>query len=64
MAGDDTDAKRLVAELYNQFGFDALDIGGLDESWRVDADQKAFVTPQNLAHLKDNVANATRKYVA
>jgi 8-hydroxy-5-deazaflavin:NADPH oxidoreductase len=61
LAGDDTDAKRLVAELYNQFGFDALDIGGLDESWRVDAGQKAFVTHQNLAQLKENVANATRK---
>ncbi len=61
LAGDDTDAKRLVAELYNQFGFDALDIGGLDESWRVDAGQKAFVTRQNLAQLKENVANATRK---
>jgi 8-hydroxy-5-deazaflavin:NADPH oxidoreductase len=61
LAGDDSDAKRLVAELYDQFGFDALDIGGLDESWRVDAGQKAFVTPQNLAQLKENVANATRK---
>jgi 8-hydroxy-5-deazaflavin:NADPH oxidoreductase len=61
LAGDDTDAKQLVAELYNQFGFDALDIGGLDESWRVDAGQKAFVTHQNLAQLKENVANATRK---
>ena len=60
LAGDDTDAKRLVAELYNQFGFDALDIGGLDESWRVDAGQKPFVTHQNLAQLKENVANATR----
>src|SRR6516164_7559379 len=48
LAGDDADAKRLVAELYDQFGFDALDIGGLDESWRVDAGQRAFVTHQNL----------------
>jgi 8-hydroxy-5-deazaflavin:NADPH oxidoreductase len=61
LAGDDTDGKRLVAELYNQFGFDALDIGPLDESWRVDAGQKAFVTHQNLTELKENVANATRK---
>ncbi len=60
LAGDDSDAKRLVVELYNQFGFDALDIGGLDESWRVDAGQKAFVTHQNLAQLKENVANASR----
>jgi 8-hydroxy-5-deazaflavin:NADPH oxidoreductase len=64
LAGDDPDAKALVAKLYNQFGFDALDIGGLDESWRVDAGQKAFVTHQNLAQLKENVANAKRKVTA
>jgi 8-hydroxy-5-deazaflavin:NADPH oxidoreductase len=61
LSGDDSDAKALVAHLYDQFGFDALDIGGLDESWRVDAGQKAFVTHQNLAQLKENVANAIRK---
>ena len=60
LSGDDPEAKKLVAELYNQFGFDALDIGGLDESWRVDAGQKAFVTHQNLDQLKENVANARR----
>jgi len=60
LAGDDPAAKQLVANLYNQFGFDALDIGGLDESWRVDAGQPAFVVPQNLAELKANVAKAER----
>jgi 8-hydroxy-5-deazaflavin:NADPH oxidoreductase len=60
LSGDDAEAKELVAHLYDQFGFDALDIGGLDESWRVDAGQKAFVTHQDLAQLKENVANAKR----
>jgi 8-hydroxy-5-deazaflavin:NADPH oxidoreductase len=60
LAGDDPAAKQLVANLYNEFGFDALDIGGLDESWRVDAGQPAFVVPQNLAELKVNVAKAER----
>jgi predicted dinucleotide-binding enzyme len=60
LSGDDAEAKAVVTHLYNQFGFDALDIGGLDESWRVDAGQKAFVTHQNLAQLKENVANAKR----
>ncbi len=61
LAGDDPDAKKLVANLYDQLGFDALDLGDLDESWRVDAGQKAFVTHQNLEELKANVANARRK---
>jgi predicted dinucleotide-binding enzyme len=60
LAGDDPAAKQLVARLYNEFGFDAVDIGGLDESWRVDAGQPAFVTRQNVAELKANVAKATR----
>ena len=60
LSGDDAEAKQLVAGLYNQFGFDALDIGDLDESWRVDAGQKAFVTHQNLAQLEENVATAKR----
>ena len=60
LAGDDPAAKKLVAGLYNEFGFDAVDIGGLAESWRVDAGQPAFVTRQNIAELKANVAKAQR----
>jgi predicted dinucleotide-binding enzyme len=60
LAGDDPAAKQLVVGLYNEFGFDALDIGGLDESWRLDAGQPAFVTRQNLAELTANVARAKR----
>jgi 8-hydroxy-5-deazaflavin:NADPH oxidoreductase len=60
LAGDDPDAKRLVARLYHQFGFDAVDIGGLAESWRLDPGQPAFVTRQNTEQLKANVARATR----
>jgi 8-hydroxy-5-deazaflavin:NADPH oxidoreductase len=61
LAGDDLAAKQLVAGLYDEFGFDAVDIGGLDESWRVDAGQPAFVTRQNVAELKANVAKAKRR---
>jgi len=60
LAGDDPAAKRLVAGLYEEFGFDAVDIGGLDESWRVDAGQPAFVIRQNVAELTANVAKAER----
>jgi 8-hydroxy-5-deazaflavin:NADPH oxidoreductase len=60
LAGDDQAAKDLVARLYDEFGFDAVDLGGLDESWRVDPGQRAFVTRQNVAELKANVANAKR----
>jgi 8-hydroxy-5-deazaflavin:NADPH oxidoreductase len=58
VAGDNSDAKRVVAKLYNEFGFDALDIGPLAESWRLDPGQPAFVVKQNLEQLRTNVANA------
>ena len=60
LAGDDPAAKQLVAGLYDEFGFDAVDIGGLDESWRIEAGQPAFVVRQNLAELTANVAHAKR----
>jgi 8-hydroxy-5-deazaflavin:NADPH oxidoreductase len=60
LAGDDATAKQLVVRLYDEFGFDAVDLGGLDESWRVDPGQPAFVTRQNLAELRANVAKARR----
>jgi 8-hydroxy-5-deazaflavin:NADPH oxidoreductase len=60
LAGDDPAAKKLVAGLYDEFGFDTVDLGGLDESWRVDPGQRAFVTRQSLAELRANVASARR----
>jgi hypothetical protein len=63
-AGDDPEPKPLVAHLYDQFGFDALDIGGLAESWRLDPGQPAFVVRQDLEQLKTNVAHATREQLA
>jgi len=60
LAGDDPAAKGIVTRLYEECGFDALDLGGLDESWRVDPGQAAFVTRQTLAELKANVAKAKR----
>jgi 8-hydroxy-5-deazaflavin:NADPH oxidoreductase len=61
IAGDDAAAKKLVAGLCDEFGFDTVDLGGLDESWRVDPGQKAFVTRQNLAELTANAAAARRR---
>jgi 8-hydroxy-5-deazaflavin:NADPH oxidoreductase len=34
VSGDDEHAKETVMRLVNQLGFDAVDAGGLDESWR------------------------------
>ena len=34
MAGDDERAKAIVLKLVDELGFDGVDAGGLDESWR------------------------------
>ncbi len=60
IAGDDTAAKRLVAGLIDEFGFDVVDLGGLAESWRVDPGQKGFVTRQTADELRANAAAARR----
>jgi 8-hydroxy-5-deazaflavin:NADPH oxidoreductase len=60
LAGEDPSSKQLVARLYDELGFDPVDIGGLDQSWRVDVSQPAFVTRQNVAELEANVAKAKR----
>jgi 8-hydroxy-5-deazaflavin:NADPH oxidoreductase len=60
LAGDDEAAKRTVAGLYNEFGFDAVDLGGLNESWRLDADQPTFVVRQNASEMRANAERAER----
>ncbi|MET0481169.1 MAG: NAD(P)-binding domain-containing protein [Mycetocola sp.] len=60
VAGDDDDAKRAVAEFMNTIGFDALDIGPLSESWRIDAGTPAFGPRRDLEELEIDIAQATR----
>jgi 8-hydroxy-5-deazaflavin:NADPH oxidoreductase len=60
IAGDDQQAKQVVTGIYDAVGFDTLDLGGLDEAWRVDRGQPAFIAHQDLAELKANVARADR----
>jgi len=60
IAGDDQASKDTVTALYDQFGFDAVDVGPLSESWRVERDQPAYVVRQTADELRDNLARATR----
>lgn len=59
-AADDPEAKRRAADLYEEFGFDAVDVGGLDEAWRLDVDQPTFVVRMNHDELIANLAKAKR----
>jgi len=59
-ASDYPEAAELVTRLYDEFGFDTVNIGLLEDSWRVERDRPAYVVRQNAQELKDNLARATR----
>jgi 8-hydroxy-5-deazaflavin:NADPH oxidoreductase len=42
VAGDDPHAKQMVMHLVDQLGFDPVDAGGLDESWRQQPDSPVY----------------------
>jgi predicted dinucleotide-binding enzyme len=60
VAGGDAAAKEFVADFYDRAGFDTVDIGGLDQGWKIGMGQPAFVTRQNTQQLRGNVARARR----
>ncbi|MGI9822142.1 NADPH-dependent F420 reductase [Agromyces sp. Marseille-Q5079] len=59
-SSDHADAAQFVTDLYDQFGFDTVNIGPLAESWRVERDQPAYVVAQNRDELVANLAKAER----
>jgi len=63
-AADDPVARQRAAELYSAFGFDSVDVGGLEEAWRLDVDQPTFVVRMNRDELLANLARARRQVTA
>jgi predicted dinucleotide-binding enzyme len=59
-ASDFPEASELVTKLYDEFGFDTVNVGPLSESWRVERDRPAYVARQNAAELTANLARAPR----
>ncbi|GAA4265861.1 NADPH-dependent F420 reductase [Frondihabitans peucedani] len=59
-ASDFDDAAEFVTKLYDELGFDTVNIGPLADSWRVERDQPAYVVSQTKQELIDNLAKATR----
>lgn len=45
IAGDDAKAKTEATRLLNALGYDAVDVGTLDESWRSEPNTPAYVKP-------------------
>jgi predicted dinucleotide-binding enzyme len=59
-SSDSDEAVALVTRVYDEFGFDTVNVGPLSESWRVERDQPAYVVRQNADELTQNLARAER----
>ena len=60
IAGNDAEARTVVAQLIDQFGFDVVDMGGLAESWRIQRDTPGYGPRRNADELRRDLAAAVR----
>lgn len=60
VAADDAGAKAQVIRLLDELGFDAVDAGNLDESWRFERAKPAYCVPLDQVGLKAALAAAER----
>jgi hypothetical protein len=60
IAGDDADAKAVVTDLLDSFGYDVVDAGTLAESWRFEPDHPAYGPTFTRAEMEEALAAATR----
>jgi 8-hydroxy-5-deazaflavin:NADPH oxidoreductase len=61
IAGDDKDAKTRVTSLLDQFGFDTVDAGPLNEGWRIQRDTPGYGPRRTAEELHRDLAAATRR---
>jgi predicted dinucleotide-binding enzyme len=59
VAGDDPVAKRIVMDLVDELGFDRVDAGGLDESWRQQPGAPSYGTDLPVDRLRQALADAS-----
>jgi len=59
VSGDDRAHKAVVIALLDELGFDAVDNGGLDESWRHQPDTPAYSGNRDVAGVKEQLAAAS-----
>jgi len=62
--GDSPDAKATVLRLVDEIGFDSVDGGGLDDSWRQQPGTPAYCRDLEVAALRRALAEADRSRIA
>ncbi len=61
VAGDSQGAKSTVMGLVEELGFDAIDSGGLDESWRQQPGTPVYATDLDAEGVRRRLAEASRE---
>jgi predicted dinucleotide-binding enzyme len=59
VAGDDERAKELVMRLVDELGFDPVDAGALDESWRQQPSTPVYATDYDAAGVRRALSEAS-----
>ena len=61
VAGDDARAKAVVLQLVDELGFDAVDAGGLDDSWRQQPGTPVYTTDLDAEGVRKALSAARRQ---
>jgi predicted dinucleotide-binding enzyme len=61
VAGDDPKAKAVVMRIVDELGFDPIDTGGLDESWRQQPGTPVYTTDHNAEGVRQALSEAHRE---
>jgi predicted dinucleotide-binding enzyme len=59
VAGDDEAAKRKVRALIEELGFDTVDAGGIDDSWRQQPDTPVYGLRADVVSVTKALAEAS-----
>jgi predicted dinucleotide-binding enzyme len=60
VAADDAEAKRVVLGLVDELGFDPVDAGTLDESWRQEPGTPVYGTDRDASGVREGIATAQK----
>src|SRR5207244_1528358 len=61
VAGDDERAKAIVLKLVDELGFDGVDAGGLDESWRQQPGTPVYAADFDAEGVRQALSKASKE---
>lgn len=61
VAGDDNRAKQIVIDLLDELGFDGVDAGTIDESWRQQPGTPVYATDHDAEGVREALSEASKE---